>query len=403
VEGRLMNNSKSSGFATKAVHAGQHFDETTGAHVAPLHLTSTYIFTPEKMDRWIAGDRDGIYFYTRMGNPTQTELNEKIAELEGAENGLITSSGMAAISMAILAVVKSGDHIISTKSIYGGTYYLFTRTFARFNIDVTLLDDFCPDSLEKAMRPNTKLIFFESMHNPCLDIIDIDPVVEWAKKHRLVTMIDNTFTTPYLFKPIEHGIDVSLHSTTKYLNGHGDHIGGALVGNKQFIEDVKNSVYCDIGPVPSPFQCWLGLRGIRTLHLRMEAHCRNAMKLSEWLETQQNVVEVLYPGLPSHKNHQLARKYFSNGFGGMLAFKVKGEYKEARVFLENVKLAQYGVSLGTVDTLVQHPATMTHSKVPLAERIRTGVTDNLIRVSVGIENIEDIIEDFASALGCLDS
>lgn len=397
-----MSSNKYKDFATKAVHAGQHFDETTGAHVTPLHLTSTYIFTPEKMDRWVAGDKEGIYFYTRMGNPTQTELNDKIAELEGAEAGLITSSGMAAIAMAIMAVAGAGDHIISTKQLYGGTYYLFTRTFSKLNIDVTFLEDFNQETLDKALKPNTKMIFLESMHNPCLDIVDIDTVVAWAKKHKLITMMDNTFTTPYLFKPLEHGIDVSLHSTTKYLNGHGDHIGGALVGTKTFIEEVKNTVYCDIGPVPSPFQCWLGLRGIRTLHLRMEAHCRNAMKLAEWLQGHKNVTKVLYPGLPSHRDHALAEKYFRNGFGGMLSFEVKGGYKEARLFLDNVKLAQYGVSLGTVDTLVQHPATMTHSKVPLAERIKTGVTDGLIRVSVGIEGIDDIIDDFAGALCYLD-
>lgn len=388
-------------FATKAVHSGQHFDESTGAHIAPMHLTSTYIFTPEKMDRWLNNDREGIYFYTRMGNPTQTSFEEKLAALECMEAGLVTASGMSAIAMALMAAAGAGDHIISTKPVYGGTYNLFTRTLPRFGLEVSFVEDFTPTGLEKAVKKNTKVVFFETMHNPCLDVIDMDEVVGWAKGHELMTMVDNTFTTPYLFLPFEHGIDVSLHSTTKYINGHGDHLGGAMTGTKAFIQDVKGSVYQDIGPCPSPLQCWLGLRGVRTLHLRMEAHCKNAMELAKWLEGNKHVAKVIYPGLPSHKDHALAKKYFTKGYGGMLAFEVRGGYKEARVFLDNVRLAEYGVSLGNLDTLVQHPATMTHAKVPLEERMRTGVTDSLIRVSVGVEGIGDIIEDFDRALSLL--
>ncbi len=388
-------------FATKAVHSGQHFDESTGAHIAPMHLTSTYIFTPEKMDRWLNNDREGIYFYTRMGNPTQTSFEEKLAALECMEAGLVAASGMSAIAMALMAATGAGDHIISTKPVYGGTYNLFTRTLPRFGLEVSFVEDFTPAGLEKMVKKNTKVVFFETMHNPCLDVIDMDEVVDWAKGHELMTMVDNTFTTPYLFLPFEHGIDVSLHSTTKYINGHGDHLGGAMTGTKAFIQDVKGSVYQDIGPCPSPLQCWLGLRGVRTLHLRMEAHCRNAMELAKWLEGNKHVAKVIYPGLPSHKDHALAKKYFTKGYGGMLAFEVRGGYKEARVFLDNVRLAEYGVSLGNLDTLVQHPATMTHAKVPLEERMRTGVTDSLIRVSVGVEGIGDIIEDFDRALSLL--
>lgn len=388
-------------FATKAVHSGQHFDESTGAHIAPMHLTSTYIFTPEKMDRWLNNDREGIYFYTRMGNPTQTSFEEKLAALECMEAGLVTASGMSAIAMALMAAAGAGDHIVSTKPVYGGTYNLFTRTLPRFGLEVSFVEDFTPAGLEKAVKKNTKVVFFETMHNPCLDVIDMDEVVGWAKGHELMTMVDNTFTTPYLFLPFEHGIDVSLHSTTKYINGHGDHLGGAMTGTKAFIQDVKGSVYQDIGPCPSPLQCWLGLRGVRTLHLRMEAHCKNAMELAKWLEGNKHVAKVIYPGLPSHKDHALAKKYFTKGYGGMLAFEVRGGYKEARVFLDNVRLAEYGVSLGNLDTLVQHPATMTHAKVPLEERMRTGVTDSLIRVSVGVEGIDDIIEDFDRALNLL--
>ncbi|OQB47735.1 MAG: Cystathionine beta-lyase [Firmicutes bacterium ADurb.Bin153] len=388
-------------FATKAVHSGQHYDESTGAHIAPMHLTSTYIFTPEKMDRWVNNDKEGIYFYTRMGNPTQTSFEEKLAALEGMEASLVTGSGMAAVAMALMAVASAGDHIISTKPVYGGTYYLFTRTFPRFGLDVSFVEDFTPAELEKALKKNTKVVFFESMHNPCLDIVDIDGVVEWAKGHKLMTVIDNTFATPYLFQPAEHGIDVSVHSTTKYINGHGDHLGGVVIGSKPYIQEVKGGVYQDIGPCPSPLQCWLGLRGVRTLHLRMESHCKNAMELAKWLEGNEHVAKVIYPGLPSHKDYELAKKYFPKGFGGMLAFEVKGGYKEARTFLDNVRLAEYGVSLGNIDTLVQHPATMTHAKVPLEERIRMGVTDSLIRVSVGVEGIGDIIADFERALDFL--
>ena len=388
-------------FATKAVHAGQHPEEETGALVSPMFLTSTYIFTPEKMDRYLNGDKEGIFTYGRSRNPTQNSFQEKIAQLEGAEAALATGSGMAAISLAILSFVHSGDHIISCNTVYGGTFALFTKIFEEMKIDVTFVPSISEEELNKAIRPNTKMIYMESMLNPTLEILDLPLIVNWAKKNSIVTIIDNTFTSPYLFRPIEIGIDVVVHSTTKYINGHGDHIGGAIAGKADYIEKIRSSVYQELGPVPSPFACWLGLRGLKTLHLRMRAHCDNAMAFAKWLETNPKVEKVIYPGLESHPNHELAKKLYNSGFGGMVAFTIKGGLKEAQTVINNLKMAYYAVSLGDCDTLVEHPATMTHGKIDPAQRVKMGIPDGMIRVSVGIEDIEDIIKDFEHALDCL--
>jgi methionine-gamma-lyase len=388
-------------FATQAVHAGQHPDRETGALVAPLYLTSTYVFTPEKMERFLAGDTAGMYTYGRCHNPTQSSFQDKVAALEGGGAALATGSGMAAIALAVLGTVHSGDHLIACRTVYGGTFALFSKILAELNIEVTYLQEMTPGALDAACRPNTRGVFLETVLNPTMEVLDLDPVLAWARGRGLRSFVDNTFTTPYLLRPLEHGADVVVHSTTKYLNGHGDHVGGILVGDAAYIEQVRSSVYMEMGPVPSPFACWLGLRGLKTLHLRMRAHCDNAMILARWLERHPKVEAVSYPGLASHPQHELAGRILSGGYGGMLAFSVAGGLAEALGVLNRMQLATYAVSLGDLDTLVEHPGTMTHGNVDPATRARMGIPDNLIRVSVGVEDPQDLIDDFQQALAGL--
>lgn len=385
-------------FATRAVHAGQHPDHETGALVSPMYLTSTFVFTPEKMERYMAGDKEGIYTYGRSRNPTQNMFQEKIASLEGGEMALATASGMAAISTALLGTVHAGDHIIACKTVYGGTHALFTSIFPELNIEVTFLPEMTPAALDAAKRPNTKAVYVETVLNPTLEVLDLQPVFDWARANKVRSFVDNTFTTPYLYRPIEHGADVVLHSTTKYINGHGDHIGGAIVCDAVYHEKLRSSVYQEFGPVPSPFACWLGLRGLKTLHLRMRAHCENAMKLAEWLEQHPKVVSVSYPGLKSHPQHDVAARQFENGFGGMVGFCVEGGIREAQKVINAMQMAYYAVSLGDLDTLVEQPATMTHGKMGPEARKAMGIEDSYIRLSVGVEDVDDIIADIDNAL-----
>lgn len=389
---------KKARFGTKAVHAGQQPDKDTGALNSPLFLTSTFVFTPEKMERYLSGNKEGIFTYGRSRNPTQNSFQEKIAALENAPAALATSSGMAAITLAILSFVHPGDHIISVKTIYGGTHALFTKIFKELKIEITFVDSLSEEELFKAKKANTKLIYIESILNPTLEVPDIPTAVDFAKRNGLKVIVDNTFTTPYLFKPYEIGVDIIVHSTTKYINGHGDHLGGIILGDKDYIENIRSGIYQEFGPVPSPFACWLGLRGVKTLHLRMRQHCENADKFARWLKGNPYVENVIYPGLEEHPQHELVKKLFKNGFGGMVSFTVKGGLKDAQRVINNLKMAHYAVSLGDLDTLVQHPATMTHGKIAKEERLKMGIPDNMIRVSVGVEEIEDIIEDFEQAL-----
>lgn len=388
---------KNAKFATKAVHAGQMPDPETGSLIAPMFMTSTYVWTPEKMDRYLAGDKEGIFTYARSRNPTQNDLQDKVAELEGAEAALATASGMAAISLAVMNCAHTGDHVIAYKTIYGGTYALFTKIFEEFKIDVTFVTDLDPATLDAAKRPNTKCVYAETIANPTMRVLDLAEFAGWAKRNNVMSIVDSTFTSPYLVRPIEYGVDVVVHSTTKYINGHGDLIGGIICGKFAFVDKIRSSMYQELGPVPSPFACWLQLRGLKTLHLRLRAHSENALALAEWLEQQKQVLSVSYPGLKSHPQYEIAKAQFKNGCGGMLNFVVDGGIPGAQAFIKKLHMAKYCVSLGDLDTLVQHPATMTHGKIPREERERMGIPDGMIRISVGIEDIEDIIADFAHA------
>ncbi len=389
-------------FATKAVHAGQKIDPATGALLAPMHMTSTYCWDPETRTRYLSGDKEGIFTYGRSRNPTQNELQEKIAVLEGAERCLVTASGMAAISLAVLNVAHTGDHILAYKTIYSGSFKLFTQIFEEFKIEVTFIEDFDEETVAKAVRPNTKAVYCETMFNPTMGVLDIEQFVKVAKKFNLISIVDSTFTTPYLIRPIEHGVDVVVHSTTKYINGHGDLIGGAIAGSAKFVDKIRASIYQELGPVPSPFSCWLMLRSLKTLHIRMREHCANAMTVATWLEQQPQIENVIYPGLKSHPQHDLATKlYEGKGYGGIVSFVVKGGLEAATKVSDNLEIAKYCVSLGDCDTMVQQPPLMTHGMLKKEDREKMGIQDGLVRLSVGIEDAEDIIESFKHALSLL--
>lgn len=385
---------------TIAVHAGQHPDELTGALVQPVYMTSTFVFNEEKMERWLAGtpnEGEVIYTYGRSRNPTQFSLQEKIAALEGAEAALVTASGMAAISMAILGYCKNGDHIISAQTVYGGTFNFFDHILPDMGIECTFLTDLTAETLNAAKKENTKVIYFESVANPTLDIPEFDEIIKWAKENNVKTVVDNTFPSPYLFRPIEWGVDTVVHSTTKYINGHGDLVGGVVVGTYEYCEGIRKKQYMDLGPVPAPMSCYMMLRGLKTLAIRMERHCSNAQIFAERMSKHPKVKEVIFPGLAGDKYYNRATKYFDN-YGGMVSFVVDGGTTGAKNVIFNLKIAHFAVSLGDLDTLVQVPAIMTHGKVPKEEREKMGIQDGMIRVSLGIENIEDIIADFEQAL-----
>jgi len=387
-------------FETLAVHAGQEPDQKTGAIVEPVYLTSTFAFTEDRMERWLAkAPKEGeiIYTYGRSRNPTQIALQKKLAAVEHAEAALVTSSGMAAITMALLGYCKQGDHIISAPTVYGGTFGLLKHILPDFGIQVTFVNELTVEKLEAAKQDNTKVVYFETVANPTLDIPEFDEIVEWAKKNNIKTVVDNTFTSPYLFRPIDWGIDTVVHSCTKYINGHGDVIGGAVVGKEEFCEAIRQKQYMDMGPVPAPFNCYMMLRGLKTLHLRMERHCQNAMAFAEAMSKHPKVEKVVYPGLESNPYHKRASKYF-DGFGGMVSLVIKGGIKEAQKVCFGLELGRFAVSLGDLDTLVEIPAIMTHKDVPREEREKMGIPDGMIRVSVGVENVNDLIADFEQAL-----
>jgi len=387
-------------FETLAVHAGQHPDEKTGALVEPIYKTSTFVFTEDRMGRWLEGtpnDGEIIYTYGRSRNPTQVSLQNKIAALEHAEAALVTASGMAAISMAILGYCKSGDHIISQTTVYGGTYNLFAHVLKDLGIEVTFINDATVEILNSAKKENTKIIYFETIANPTLEIPDIEGIVAWAKQNNVNTIVDSTFTSPYLFRPLDWGIDTVVHSATKYINGHGDLVAGVVVGTNDFCEGLRKKQYMDMGPVLAPDSCYMVMRGLKTLHLRMERHCENAMKFAEFMSSHPKIKEVRYPGLKNDKYHDRAKKYY-DGFGGIVSIVIDGDQKDVQNLIFNLKMCYFGVSLGDLDTLVQIPATMTHGKVPKEDREKMGIMDGMIRVSIGVENVDDIIEDFRQAL-----
>ena len=389
------------GFQSLCCHAGQHADPVTGAHNTPIYQTSTFAFdNVQDGAAKFAGEKEG-YIYTRLGNPTQNALEEKMAAIEGAEAAIATASGMAAISASVMAVAFAGDHILAHDCLYGCTHSLMEEILPRYGIEVTFADLSDLDNFDKNIQDNTKLIYLETPSNPTLNLVDIEEISKKAHAAGAKVITDNTFMTPYLQNPLELGSDMVVHSATKYIGGHGDTIAGVIAGKEEMLADIRMTTLKDFGGIISPFNAWLLLRGLKTLPIRVEKHNQNAMEVAEFLEKQDKVEKVFYPGLESHPQHDLAKKQAS-GFGSMISFELKGGHSAGEKMMNNVNLATLAVSLGDVDTLIQHPASMTHAPVPREERLAAGITDGLVRISIGIEDVEDIIADLEGALSVLD-
>jgi len=377
-------------FGTKAIRSGQEPDPITGAVVPPIHMASTYVH--QKVGELKAG-----WEYARSGNPTRGALERSIAALENARYGLAFASGMAA-ETAVSSLVRTGEHIVATKDIYGGTFRLFRHLREKYSIQSTYADFTDLNRLEEAFTPNTRLVWIESPSNPTLVVLDIAAIAELAHRHNALLVVDNTFASPYLQTPLDLGADIVLHSTTKYIGGHSDLIGGAVGTNDPQLYEKLYRYQNDFGGVPSPFDCWLTLRGIRTLHVRMEAHCRNAMAVAQFLESHPKVEWVRYPGLPSHPQHELARKQMRHGFSGMIAVGVKGGAEAAQRFCEGTKIFNLAESLGGAESLIGYPPKMSHASMSAEERAWCGIPDNMVRLSVGLEDVNDLIEDLQQAL-----
>ncbi len=391
----MNENLRSWRFDTKTVHLlGERTGDTS--FVPPIYQTSTFQLKSAKEGADYAISLHPVRFYTRWGNPTTHILENAVAELEEGERALAASSGMAAISTAILTAVKKGDRIVAQKTLYSATEQLFTEILPNFGVSCDLVDARDPEKVKKALSKPARLLYLETPANPTLDVVDIKACAEIASEKGALVFVDNTYATPYNQNPLKLGASVILHSATKYLSGHFDVTGGVIVASRTFIEKAWKTLKI-FGPSLSPFDSWLIIRGLKTLALRMERHNHNAMKLAEFLEAHHLVENVFYPGLPKNSKHSVAKKQM-RGFGGMLSFELKGGYKAARKFVESVKLARLAVSLGGVETIVEHPASMTHGMLSEASRRKAGISDALIRVSVGIEDVRDLLDDFDRAL-----
>jgi methionine-gamma-lyase len=392
---------KGAGFATRQIHKGGHPDPHTGSLSMPIFQTSTFVMrNAEEGAQLFAHQRKG-YIYTRLGNPNHVVVEEKVADLENAEAAVATASGMGAISAALWTLLKARDHVLAGRVLYGCTFALLNHGMRRFGVEVEFVDTTDLDAIRDAIKPNTKLIYLETPSNPNLEITDIRAVAEIAHAHGIQVMVDNTFCTPYLQRPLDLGADMVVHSATKYLNGHGDVIAGFVVGKKDFIDEVRSVGVKDMtGSVLGPFEAFLTLRGMKTLSYRMDAHCRNAQQIAEFLERHEMVDHVVFPGLKSHPQYALAARQMS-GPGGVISFFVKGGHDAAVAVIDHVKLITIAVSLGDIETLIQHPASMTHSSYTLEERKIAGISDGLIRLSIGLEDPEDIMVDLDRALGAV--
>jgi cystathionine gamma-lyase len=373
---------------TLAIHAGQSPDPTTGAIMTPVYLTSTYV-----------QDGPGVhkgFEYSRTQNPTRHALQDCLAALEGARHGLAFASGLAATD-AVLHLLAAGDHVLYSDDVYGGTFRIFDKVFRRHGLAFEAVDMTDPANVARALRPETRLLWIESPTNPMLKLVDLAEVARLARRHGAFTVVDNTFATPFFQRPLSLGVDVVVHSTTKYLNGHSDVVGGAVATSDEALHERLKFLQNAVGGVPSPMDSFLVLRGLKTLHVRMARHAENALALARFLEAHPQVERVTYPGLPSHPQHALARRQMS-GFGGMLTFVVRGGLAAAAAFLRAVRIFACAESLGGVESLIEHPAIMTHASVPKETRERLGIADGLVRVSAGIEHADDLVRDLERGL-----
>ena len=375
-------------FDTKVVRASTKPDKTTGAVVPPIYQTATYVLEEVGVDKG--------FDYTRAANPSRQLLEEHLAEIEGAKYGVCFSSGMAAVD-SVLKILKSGDHVICSDDVYGGVSRHFNNVLIHYGIEFTYVNTSNSHEVQEALKSNTKLLWVETPTNPLLKITDLEAMNKIAKSNNLLFGVDATFSTPVFLRPLEYGADLVMHSTTKYLSGHNQIIGGSIHTNNKEIFDKMKFIQKTIGAVPSPFDCFLTMLGLRTLHLRMERHNKNAMSVAEFLENHPKVSRVAYPGLKSDPGYKIAKEQMS-GYSGMISFELKGGIPSGKHLMNNVKLCLLAESLGAVETMITHPATMTHAEVPVKERHARGLTDGLVRLSVGIEDQIDIIEDLKQAL-----
>lgn len=389
---------KKCGLGTAAIHAGT-LKNLYGTLAMPIYQTSTFIFdSAEQGGRRFALEEAG-YIYTRLGNPTTTVLEDKIAALEEGEAAVATSSGMGAISSTLWTVLKAGDHIVTDKTLYGCTFALMCHGLTRFGIDVTFVDTSNLDEVKNAMKENTRVVYLETPANPNLKIVDIEALAKIAHTNpNTLVIVDNTFATPYMQKPLTLGADVVVHSVTKYINGHGDVIAGLVITNKALADQIRFVGLKDMtGAVLGPQDAYYIIRGMKTFEIRMERHCKNARKVVEFLNNHPKIEKVYYPGLETHPGYEIAKKQMKD-FGAMISFELKGGFEAGKTLLNSLKLCSLAVSLGDTETLIQHPASMTHSPYTKEEREAAGITDGLVRLSVGLENVEDIIADLEQGL-----
>lgn len=385
---RLDDSHSQHRFGTRAVHAGPRPDPVAGAVMPPIYQTSTYV--QDGLGRPHAG-----YEYARTQNPTREALERCLASLEGGQHGFAFGSGLAALD-TVLKLVSSGDHVVVGNNVYGGTHRLMQRVYQRFGIEFSFVDLRDVTAVEAAIRPTTAMLYAETPTNPMMFLADLHALGDLTRALGILFVVDNTFATPVLQRPIEHGADIVLHSTTKYLNGHSDMVGGALVTARDDLAENLGFLQNAAGGIPGPMDCWLALRGIKTLPLRMRQHCESGLQLATWLKARKDVTQVHYPGLPDHPQHELARRQMS-GFGGMLSIEL-GDPARARKVVESTRIFALAESLGGVESLIGHPASMTHASVPQALREQLGLTDSLVRLSVGIEDVEDLMGDLDQAL-----
>ncbi|MCZ6577164.1 MAG: PLP-dependent aspartate aminotransferase family protein [Acidiferrobacterales bacterium] len=375
-------------FDTKVVRAGIKPDPATGSIVPPIYETATYVLDEV--------GRDKGFDYTRSANPTRKLLEDNLAAIEGGKYGVSFASGMAAVD-GCMKLLSAGDHVVCSDDVYGGVSRHFNNVLARYGMSFTYVDSSDTNAVREAIRPETKMLWIETPTNPLLKVTDLQAMATIAKERDLYLSVDSTFATPVFLRPLEYGADIVMHSTTKYLSGHNQLIGGLVVTNRKDIYDEMKFIQKTIGAVPSPFDCWLTLLGVKTLHLRMQRHAASAQRVAEYLESHPKVARVTYPGLPSHPQYEIAKAQMS-GFSGMISFELKGGLPAGKTVMNNVKLCALAESLGAVETMITHPATMTHADVPAQERQARGLADGLVRLSVGIEDVDDILADLEQAL-----
>lgn len=387
---------KKTGFNTKLVHLGE-LEDSMGSITVPIFQTSTFSFKNAQHGADCFSGKDDGYIYTRLGNPTINALEETIAELENGFGGIATSSGMGAVNSIYLALLGQGAHLVSTASIYGPSRSVIEKHYSRFGVEATFVDTSDPDKVKQSIKSNTRMILVETPSNPTMQITDIRKIAEIAHKHGIPLVVDNTFSSPYLQNPLDLGADVVFHSITKFINGHADVVGGVIVTKEENLYKQIRNMMVNFGCNMDPHQAYLVHRGVKTLSIRIEKAQENAAKIAQWLEKHPLVEWVKYPGLRSHPQHELAKKQM-RGFGTMISFELKGGHNTGKAFMDNVELAILAVSLGGIETLIQHPASMTHSGINKEEKLKAGITDGLVRLSVGIENVEDLIDDLSQAL-----